>query len=109
MYYRCSFNGIGIYEALKKEVGFKWKYIKKDPRITWLPQPSIEYGPNNLSYFTKKGYEYFKHKTMILIKELAPHLETRLKVEEFKDENELHGIIVYRDEFQVVTEISELN
>ena len=46
---------------------------------------------------------------MILIKEVAPHLETRLKVEEFKNENELHGIIVYSDEFQVVTEISELN
>lgn len=104
-YYRCTFNGVGIYEALKREVGFKWKEIKQDPRITWLPQPPIEYGPNNLSYFTKKGYNYFKFKTMYLVKEVAPQLESELKVEEFTSKSKLLGRIVYEDEFQVVTEI----
>lgn len=105
-YYRCTFNDIGIYKALKKEVGFKWKELKQDPRITWLPQPTINYSSNNLSYFTEKGLKYFKEKTMKLVSEVSPKLVKELKVQKY-NKNQLIGKIVYSDEFQIVTEISE--
>ena len=58
-YYRFTYNGIGIYEAVKNMVDITtWKAILNDPKITWLPKPNI-YEKNNKSYFTKKGYEMF--------------------------------------------------
>lgn len=104
--YRCTINGTGIYEALKKEVGFRWKEIKEDPRITWLPQPTVEYGKNHLSYFTERGYNYFISKTRDLIKEEAPQLLNKIDIHRF-EQNEIIGKIVYSDKYQIVTEVSE--
>lgn len=117
-YYRISFNGEGIYEVLKKSIfkllstskaKEKWQSILKDPRITWLPKPKIDYNKSNKSYFTQLGYDTFKSKTLKLIKEINPELVTKLTIDTFDklpiDESKRNKYISYEDEYQVVITI----
>ncbi len=70
-YYRITYNGEGIYNALKNIVGLDtWKDLLNNKQLNWLPKPP-EYSSKNISYFTKKGYELFEQKTLpILLKYL---------------------------------------
>lgn len=104
-YWRFSYNGIGIYEALKKVIwkNFsnpkeEWNILKKSEAFTWLNVPSI-YPENSNSYFTLEGYQMFIEKSYpLFIKYLD---KEKILVEEFLfDEENIN--IVYKDEYQIV-------
>lgn len=99
-FYRVYYNGIGIYEALRKKVGWDWKTVKQDPDINWLPTPEVkEYKDNYRSFFTTLGYKTFQAKTMKVIdKYLDPE---KVEVREY---NDLQGKLMYQDQYQVVVD-----
>ncbi len=101
-YYRITYNGEGIYNALKNIVGLDtWKDLLNNKQLNWLPKPP-EYSSKNISYFTKKGYELFEQKTLpILLKCLE---KENIKINIY---NEICNNILYIDEYQIVIEISE--
>ena len=76
-YWRVSYNGIGIYESLKKEIWKKyenpkqeWEVLKDSVHFTWLNTPPF-YNDNCYSYFTELGYKLFIKNTFpILVKYL---------------------------------------
>ena len=99
-YYRVTFDSKGIYNELKNAVGFGWKNLKNDPGISWLPVPDVKYGKHT-SYFTEKGYSEFQRRVLPLIgKYLDPN---KIEIKEFDNPK---GKIVYKDQYQVVTENS---
>ena len=102
VYYRITYNGEGIYNALKNIVGIdKWKDLLNNKQINWLPKPP-EYSSKNKSYFTKKGYELFEQKTLpILLKYLD---KENIEINTY---NEIGNKTLYTDEYQIVIEISE--
>ena len=102
--YRFTYNGIGIYEALKqamfKQTGSSkaWNDFKKSDACSWLPVPP-SYGKNNESYFTKFGYDTFKEKTLPIVRMYIPDFdETESSV--------LSDAIVYKDKYQFVIDAS---
>lgn len=107
MYWRISYNRIGISEALKKEIWNKshvpkieWDNLKSSNAFTWLKTPDF-YSATCYSYFTEMGYELFMKKTYpAIIKYLE---EKNIDIEKFifKDD-EIK--IVYSDEHQIVVE-----
>ena len=100
-YYRVEYEGIGIYEAFKKNVsGDIWLNFKNSEACNWLPQPTC-YGPANRSYFTKLGYNTFKSKTLpYMIKYLD---KNKIKVNKIKADFTQH--IIYQDKYQIVTDV----
>lgn len=102
MYYRITYKGKGIYEALKEIVGIDiWKKFLNDENIKWLPKPP-SYKNNNISYFTKKGCEIFKEKTLPLF---CNYLENDKILIETKEK--LNNNILYSDEYQIVIDIDD--
>ena len=104
-YWRVSYNGIGIYESLKKEIWKKyenpkqeWEVLKDSVHFTWLNTPTF-YNDNCYSYFTELGYKLFIKNTFpILVKYLD---EKNIIVNKFIfDDRNLN--FVYSDEHQVV-------
>ena len=104
-YWRVSYNGIGIYESLKKEIWKKyenpkqeWEDLKDSVHFTWLNTPPF-YNDNCYSYFTELGYKLFIKNTFpILVKYLD---EKNIIVNKFIfDDRNLN--FVYSDEHQVV-------
>ena len=104
-FWRISYNKIGVYEALKKEIWSickepkeVWDDLKLSSSFTWLKTPPT-YPSNSYSYFTELGYKLFMEKTYpILIKYLDPK---KMVVEKFIfDNNEIN--IIYEDEHQIV-------
>ena len=98
-FYRVSYNGIGIYQALKEAVDIRtWKMYLNSDIFTWLPSPK-NYPPNSKSYFTEDGLDMFKHT-------LFPILEKHLVVSKIVIKryyiNDIDDII-YRDKYQVIT------
>lgn len=70
LYWRISYGGIGIYEALKNEIWKKhnfpkreWINLKNSETFTWLNTPPL-YFENCYSYFTELGYELFMENTI---------------------------------------------
>ena len=48
-YYRVTYNGEGIYNALKNIVGYyTWKSLLNNKQINWLPKPP-EYSSKNIA------------------------------------------------------------
>lgn len=109
-YYRITYNSIGIYEALKKEL-FKnyhnpediWNKLKQSSSFNWLKIPD-NYTNSSKSYFTAKGLDQFKNKTYAtFIKYLNPQL---IEIKEYDiDKNN----IIYEDEYRIVIEEIEYN
>lgn len=102
--YRFTYNGIGIYEALKQAMFEQtgspkvWNDFKKSDACSWLPVPP-SYGKNNESYFTKFGYDTFKEKTLPIVRMYIPDFdETESSV--------LTDAIVYKDKYQFVIDAS---
>ena len=94
---RVSYDGTGIYQALKKEVGWNWKELKKRDEISWLPLPP-DYNGSCESWFTMKGYKIFREKTLPLMKEYLDEKKiTEEYVENLDDKKE-----IYSDEYQIV-------
>jgi len=102
VYYRITYNGEGIYNALKNIVDIDtWKDLLSNKNINWLPKPP-EYSSKNTSYFTKKGYRFFQQKTLpIILKYLD---KENIQINNY---NEICNNILYIDEYQIVTESSE--
>ena len=97
-YYRITYEGNGIYDALKNKINDIeiWKTILSSNNINWLPKPP-SYSFNNKSYFTELGYNTFNEKTLpIIIKYLD---KEKIKIETYNNANN----IVYSDIYQVVT------
>lgn len=96
-FYRITYNGDGIYNALKKTIGIDaWKEMLSSKQINWLPKPP-SYNSKNKSYFTEKGYERFENDTLPIV---CKHLKKEnIKVTIYKD---IVGDILYKDEYQIV-------
>lgn len=102
VYYRITYNGEEIYNALKNIIGIDtWNDLLNNQNVNWLPRPP-EYSSKNISYFTKKGYELFEQKTLpIILKYLD---KENIEINTY---NEVGNKTLYTDEYQMVIEISE--
>lgn len=97
--YRITYNGEGIYEALRKNITMEeWKALLKSSKFNWLPKPKL-YSEKNRSYFTDKGYKKFMEDVYpIMIKHLSLD---NISIEEFDNINN----IIYKDKYQIIIEI----
>lgn len=105
VYYRVSYNGIGIYDALKKQLWVlcldpksEWDRIKKSSSFNWLKTPNI-YSDNYRSYFTELGFDYFKEKTLPVIYNYLD--KENILIEKFVFDD-LKLEMVYSDLYQIV-------
>lgn len=105
--YRLTYNGIGIYEALKKEMFNKthtpdaWIEFKNSPECNWLPLPPT-YGDDNASYFTEAGYNKFMELTMPIVNEYISAEDIKTEVSKVPA-----NAIVYEDEYQFVIDTNK--
>lgn len=105
--YRLTYNGIGIYEALKKEMFNKthtpdaWIEFKNSPECNWLPLPPT-YGNDNASYFTEAGYNKFMELTMPIVNEYISAEDIKTEVSKVPA-----NAIVYEDEYQFVIDTNK--
>lgn len=98
-YYRITYYGEGIYNALKNNVGKEiWQELLLNSDISWLPKPPT-YSSKNISYFTEKGYEKFLNRTM-------PIISSYLKKENINVDIlvKIPDLPIYLDEYQVVVD-----
>lgn len=97
LFYRFEYEGIGIYEALHRNMSIsEWKLFKQSKAATWLPIPP-NYQSGDESFFTKKGYNKFMKLTYPYIIKYLDESKVR------KFECELNPkYIRYKDEYQVV-------
>lgn len=107
-YFRITYDGIGIYEALKKQIWFVstepvkvWNSLKESDAFNWLSVPNVyeQEDKKYYSYFTETGYEMFKKLTLPVIKEWLE--ESKMNTEELSC---MTSRIVYQDEYQIVIE-----
>lgn len=95
--YRVTHNGIGIYEAMRKQCSAKrWKELLSSEVFTWLPKPK-SYPNGNLSYFTKEGIDKFNE---LVLPEAEKIVGDNITIDKI-DSNEI-GKIVYRDKYQII-------
>lgn len=97
-YYRVTYNGVGIYEAFRQLVPQNvWFRFLKSEHATWLPKPP-EYTNGYKSYFTQLGYAKFKQMTLPFMKRYLNGSKINVKKCDISER------IVYRDQYQVVTD-----
>ena len=97
VYFRITYNNIGIYEAFKQNIPWDvWINFKKSKECNWLPLPP-KYEDGYYSYFTYEGYKKFMKLTY---PEMIKYLDKyKIKVEKLNiDKN----AIIYSDKYQVV-------
>ena len=102
LFFRVTYNGIGIYEAYKQNVSFEdWKKFLNSKSANWLPKPEVYNNYNSLySYFTKAGINLFMKNTYNTFKKVLD--ENNINIQEvFIDKK----YIVYRDKYQIVSTI----
>lgn len=105
IYYRVTYNEIGVYEALKKQIWNNSEFTKENwenfinsSNVNWLKKPNT-YGKNNYSYFTELGFTLFMEKTYPLIIKWLD--ENKIKIEKCSfDETKID--LIYTDEHQIV-------
>lgn len=96
-YYRVTYNGQGIYNALKNNIDLDtWQKFLANKNVNWLPKPS-SYCSEYISYFTKKGYEEFINKTMPIISNYLT--KENITIDIF---DKIPGKILYTDPYQVI-------
>ena len=98
--YRVSYNGIGIYEALHKKLMEEnkydeWKSFLNSSDVNWLPKPP-EYPKYYRSYFTEKGFNKFKSKTLPIMTKYLDKNEIKIEKSKYS------GDIKYLDDYQIV-------
>lgn len=99
-YYRVTYDGIGIYEAVRQLVNQEqWVAFLKSEAFKWLPKPPL-YPSNYRSYFTQLGYKMFSDKVAPVIRDYLPdkrkiHVQVVSRVDN----------IVYEDAYQVIVSI----
>ena len=97
VYFRITYNNIGIYEAFKQNIPWDvWINFKKSKECNWLPLPP-KYEDGYYSYFTYEGYKKFMKLTY---PEMIKYLDKyKIRVERLNiDKN----AIIYSDKYQVV-------
>lgn len=95
--YRVTHNGIGIYEAMRKQCSAeRWKELLSSEVFTWLPKPK-SYPNGNLSYFTKEGIDKFNE---LVLPEAEKIVGDNITIDKI-DSKEI-GKIVYRDKYQII-------
>lgn len=98
-YYRYTYNGIGIYEALRKNVSNDiWIQLLKDDDFTWLPKPKLYRDKKAYSYFTKLGNAEFERRVMPIMNKFLD----KNKIKKVECEVDIADI-VYSDEYQICT------
>ena len=106
-YYRVTYNGIGIYEELKKEMykinydSSEWKKFKQSNACNWLPLPPL-YCDGYYSYFTKLGYDKFMKSTYPVITKYLD--EDSINIEQCHIDEDS---IIYQDKYQIVIDSSK--
>lgn len=99
-YYRITYEGDGIYNALRNNVTIdEWKKLLMSDCMTWLPKPTY-YSKANRSYFTKKGIDMFKRKTMPVMLQYLD--STKIQIHTYSNIEQKD--IVYEDLYQIITE-----
>lgn len=95
-FYRITYEGEGIYDALKNHVDFDtWKKLLSLKEFSWLPKPP-SYCSNYLSLFTELGYQKFLEFVFpVLCKYLN---QEKITTHVYKEINN----IIYIDLYQVV-------
>lgn len=100
-YYRLTYKGEGIYNAVKRRVSNEeWKKLLKDPNINWIPKPP-EYLDGYRSYFTKDGFSKFWDKSRKIIYNILDEDDIELDKKKISNKD-----IIYRDGYQVVVKHS---
>ena len=100
--WRVTYQGIGIYEALKnamfEQTGSSnaWISFINSDACNWLPKPP-SYGNDNKSFFTEKGFNRFDELVLPIIAQYID--QTKIYREEIMVPT---NQIVYSDEFQFV-------
>lgn len=100
--WRVTYQGIGIYEALKnamfEQTGSSnaWISFINSDACNWLPKPP-SYGNDNKSFFTEKGFNRFDKLVLPIIAQYID--QTKIYIEEIMVPT---NQIVYSDEFQFV-------
>ena len=102
---RVTYDGIGVYEALKNSMSeSEWRQFKRSDAATWLPIPSIPYKQEYLSYFTERGFDKFVKLTEPYI---VRHLDkNKLEIKKYNISSASRHI-VYSDKYQIVTDGEE--
>lgn len=101
--WRVTYQGIGIYEALKnamfEQTGSStvWMTFINSDVCNWLPKPP-SYGNDNKSFFTEEGFNRFNELVLPIIAQYID--KTKIYIEEIMVPT---NQIVYSDEFQFVT------
>lgn len=101
--WRVTYQGIGIYEALKnamfEQTGSSnaWISFINSDACNWLPKPP-SYGNDNKSFFTEKGFNRFDELVLPIIAQYID--QTKIYIEEIMVPT---NQIVYSDEFQFIT------
>lgn len=101
--YRVTYNGIGIYQALKKVLFDRynssgpWTEFVNSPACSWLPKPPT-YGDDDRSFFTKEGYDKFMELTLPVINKYIDQTKIYIEMEMIPKES-----IKYSDEYQFIT------
>ena len=97
IYYRVTYNNIGIYEAFKQNVPWNvWVDFKNSKACNWLPLPP-KYEDGYYSYFTYEGYKKFMDLTYPKMLKYLNKDKIETSIVEL-DENS----IVYSDKYQIV-------
>ena len=95
-FYRVTYEGIGIYEALKNNVSSEtWQSLLTSDAFTWLPKPP-EYLSEYSSFFTELGMEKFKELVLPICEKYLNR--SRIAIQEVQDIQN----IVYSDDYQVI-------
>ena len=108
-YYRITYNGVGIYEQLKKEMykinynSSEWNKFKQSKACNWLPLPP-SYCDGYYSYFTKLGYDKFMKNTYPIIIEYLD--KNNIDIEQCHIDKDS---IIYQDKYQIVIDSSNKN
>lgn len=101
--WRVTYQGIGIYEALKNAMFTQtgsptaWMAFINSDACNWLPKPP-SYGNDNKSFFTEEGFNRFNELVLPIIAQYID--QTKIYIEEIMVPT---NQIVYSDEFQFVT------
>lgn len=101
IYYRYTYLGQGVYEALKNVISSdEWKQLKDSIAFKWLPCPSTYNTSKHLctSFFTEFGNERFKKLTLPIISDILGKDSIKCEKSNLSDLS-----IVYKDPYQVVT------
>lgn len=101
--HRYTYNGTGIYEALKRAVDMDtWKSLLQSGDINWLPKPP-KYASGYASWFSDEGNKEFKKRTLPIIQKYLD----KDKIKYITLTNPPSSVI-YKDKYQIVVDPDDI-